>query len=123
VCTRYLTILVTEGDTFSMKSASVAELKARLSEYLAAVRRGEDVVVTDRGRPVARLTPLATDDDARLQALVRAAAVRPPRRRPDPARSGAAHAAHAAHAIRSPAVADPEGLLMRALLDERSEGR
>ncbi len=33
----------------------VRELKAKLSEYLAAAAAGEDIVVTDRGRPVARL--------------------------------------------------------------------
>jgi prevent-host-death family protein len=38
----------------------VRELKAKLSEYLAAAAAGEDVVVTDRGRPVARLVPFAS---------------------------------------------------------------
>jgi prevent-host-death family protein len=36
----------------------VRELKAKLSEYLGRVAAGEDVVVTDRGRPVARLVPV-----------------------------------------------------------------
>lgn len=35
-----------------MKKASVSELKASLSEYLARVKKGEEVVVTDRDRPV-----------------------------------------------------------------------
>jgi len=35
----------------------VAELKARLSSYLRAARRGETVTVYDRGTPVARLVP------------------------------------------------------------------
>lgn len=35
----------------------VRELKAKLSEYLAAAAAGEDVVVTDRGRPIVRLVP------------------------------------------------------------------
>jgi prevent-host-death family protein len=35
----------------------VAELKARLSMYLRAVRRGEAVIVYDRDTPVARLVP------------------------------------------------------------------
>lgn len=38
----------------------VKELKARLSEFLARVEGGEDLVVTDRGRPVARLVPFAS---------------------------------------------------------------
>ncbi len=36
----------------------MADLKARLSEYLRAVQAGAEVVVTDRGRPVARLVPV-----------------------------------------------------------------
>jgi prevent-host-death family protein len=35
----------------------VAELKARLSRYLRAARRGETVTVYDRDTPVARLVP------------------------------------------------------------------
>jgi prevent-host-death family protein len=38
----------------------VRELKAKLSEYLAAAAAGGDVVVTDRGRPVARLVPFGS---------------------------------------------------------------
>ena len=37
----------------------VAALKARLSEYLRAVRRGQQVVVYERDTPVARLVPYA----------------------------------------------------------------
>lgn len=40
-----------------MKRVKISELKARLSSYLAAVRRGETVVVTDRVTPVALLVP------------------------------------------------------------------
>jgi prevent-host-death family protein len=40
----------------------IRELKARLSSYVARARRGESVVVTDRGRPVARLQPVETDE-------------------------------------------------------------
>lgn len=35
----------------------VAELKARLSTYLRAARRGQEVTVYDRETPVARLVP------------------------------------------------------------------
>ncbi len=40
-----------------MKQARIAELKARLSEYLRAVRRGETVTVLDRDTPVAQIVP------------------------------------------------------------------
>ncbi|MEZ5294874.1 MAG: type II toxin-antitoxin system prevent-host-death family antitoxin [Ilumatobacteraceae bacterium] len=36
-------------------SVGVRELKANLSEYLARAAAGEDIVVTDRNRPVVRL--------------------------------------------------------------------
>lgn len=39
------------------KPVRVAALKARLSEYIRAARRGHPVVVYDRDTPVARLVP------------------------------------------------------------------
>jgi prevent-host-death family protein len=39
-----------------MTTVSVSELKAHLSRYLREVRRGGEVQVLDRGRPVAGLT-------------------------------------------------------------------
>jgi len=41
-----------------MKEVRIAELKARLSEYLRAVRRGETIAVLDRETPVARIVPV-----------------------------------------------------------------
>ena len=63
-----------------MKRASVAELKAKLSEYIARAKAGEEVVVTERGRPVARLVPVRAEaaTDARVQELVRAGLARAP---------------------------------------------
>jgi prevent-host-death family protein len=37
---------------------AVTELRAHLSEWLARVHRGEEIVVTERGIPVARLIAL-----------------------------------------------------------------
>lgn len=42
-----------------MSTASVSELKAKLSRYLREVRRGGEVEVLDQGAPVARLVPPA----------------------------------------------------------------
>jgi prevent-host-death family protein len=39
---------------------TVTDLRAHLSAWLTRARGGEDVVITDRGVPVARLTGLAT---------------------------------------------------------------
>ena len=41
-----------------MKTVRIAELKARLSEYLRAVRRGETIAVLDRETPVAQIVPV-----------------------------------------------------------------
>jgi prevent-host-death family protein len=40
-----------------MKTVGSRELKNRLGRYLALVGRGETIIVTDRGKPVARLVP------------------------------------------------------------------
>lgn len=39
------------------QSVGVRELKSSLSEHLRRVSAGESIVVTDRGKPVARLVP------------------------------------------------------------------
>jgi prevent-host-death family protein len=36
---------------------SASHLKARMGQYMRAVRAGEEVVVTDRDQPVAKLVP------------------------------------------------------------------
>jgi prevent-host-death family protein len=72
-----------------MKSASISEAKNRLSAYIDRVRRGETVLITDRGNPVARLAPLEPGSrpnrDARVAQLARAGilrlAAKPPLRR------------------------------------------
>jgi prevent-host-death family protein len=57
----------------------VRELKNGLSAYLARVKEGEEVVVTDRGKPVARLIPMDRSTD-RLAELIAAGLVTPARR-------------------------------------------
>jgi prevent-host-death family protein len=42
-----------------MIKVNVLEAKNRLSELLRAVQRGEEVVIANRGEPVARLVPAA----------------------------------------------------------------
>jgi prevent-host-death family protein len=74
---------------------TVTELRAHLSSWLERARNGDEVVITDRGVPVARLTGLATT--ATLERLTaggvigRPAAPRRPsasgRARPRPRRS------------------------------------
>jgi len=54
----------------------VRELHDRLSEHLERVEQGAEVVVTRRGRPIARLS--AVDGEDPLQDLVRRGLVTPP---------------------------------------------
>lgn len=48
-----------------MRAVGIKQLKDRLSEYIRLAEAGEVVLVTDRDRPVARLTP-ATEEDRKL---------------------------------------------------------
>ena len=45
----------------SHMDVGVRELKSKLSEYLHRAAAGEDIVVCDRGKPVARLTAYSTN--------------------------------------------------------------
>ena len=60
-----------------MTRVGVRTLKDHLSEYLRRAGEGERIVVTDRGEPLATLTPVAETDDVRWGwRLVREGAVR-----------------------------------------------
>lgn len=41
-----------------MAEAGIRDLRDHLSRHLARVRAGEDLLITDRGRPIARLVPV-----------------------------------------------------------------
>jgi prevent-host-death family protein len=45
--------------TMSKNAVRIAQLKARLSEYLRAVRKGRELTVYDRDQPIARVVPYA----------------------------------------------------------------
>jgi prevent-host-death family protein len=47
-----------------VKTATITEAKNQLSALIDRVRHGETVVITDRGRPVARLESVVTDASA-----------------------------------------------------------
>ncbi len=63
----------------TMKIVGVAEAKAKLSEYLAMVKEGDEVLITERGRPVAKIVKTEPMDEE-LERLVREGIVSPPRR-------------------------------------------
>ena len=54
-----------------MKTAAVAELKASLSRFLAGVKAGEEVLVTQRGKPIAKIVPIRTPRDEEERRLRR----------------------------------------------------
>ncbi len=41
-----------------MSKTSASQFKTKMGRYMKAVRAGEEVVITDRGEPVARLVPI-----------------------------------------------------------------
>ena len=67
-----------------MRSIGIAELKALLSETLARVKAGEEVLVTEHGRPIARLLPLSSASPAAAtQELIRGGQIKAPEKRLD----------------------------------------
>lgn len=61
-----------------MSTVGVRELRDGLSRYLAEVRTGQTVTVTDHGRPVARIVPV--DQPTALERLIAEGIVQPPKR-------------------------------------------
>lgn len=94
-------------------TARVSQLKASLSEYLARVKAGGEVVVTERGRPVARLVPVGLEEGAeweRLRKMERAGEVR--------LGSGGVPDEF----WRMSGIEDPKGEVRSAVMEERGEG-
>jgi prevent-host-death family protein len=50
-----------------MKQVRIAELKAKLSEHLRAVRRGETIAILDRETPVAQIVPIRPPSALRIR--------------------------------------------------------
>ena len=89
--------------------AGVAKVKARLSEYLARVRAGNDVLITEHERPIAKIVPVSSEREelAELerQGLIRVGTMKLPKGFLDLPRPKA------------------DASVTEALLDERREGR
>lgn len=55
-----------------MRSVALLEAKDTFSELVAEAGRGESIVITDEGRPVATLNPPPTEDArAKMQAAIK----------------------------------------------------
>ena len=96
-----------------MKIAAVSKLKAYLSEYLNQVKAGNEVLITDRGKPVARLVPILRmkttgESMTRLekQGLIKLGSGKLPK-----------------EFWSMPRPEDPNGMVLKALLEERETGR
>jgi prevent-host-death family protein len=95
-----------------MKTVTVSKLKASLSEYLRLVKAGDEVLVTERGRPVAKLVPAAGPAafpahlvEMEKQGLLKLGSGKLPK-----------------GFWNLPRPRDPEGLVRKAVLREREEG-
>jgi prevent-host-death family protein len=53
-----------------MINAGVKEIKNSLSRYLVRVKEGEDVIITERGKPVARIVRESKGDSSIRTALL-----------------------------------------------------
>jgi prevent-host-death family protein len=49
-----------------MTTVNVQNAKTNLSKLLASVARGDEVIISNRGKPVARLEPVITDKKRQL---------------------------------------------------------
>jgi len=97
-----------------MKYTAISKLKASLSHYLTMVKSGEEIVITDRGKPVAKIVPLKRDDlemPPHLKELERSGLIR--------FGSGVINKRF----WELPRPKDPKGLALNALLEEREEWR
>ncbi len=94
-----------------MKTATVSKLKASLSEYLRQVKAGEEVLVTERGRPIARIAPAVISHtlpkhlvEMQKQGLIKLGSEKLPK-----------------DFWCLPRPKDPKGLVVKAVLREREE--
>lgn len=95
------------------KAVKVSELKASLSRYLKRVKAGEEVLVTERGKPVAKLVPLPpgfAELPEHMQRMVLEG-----RLKLGPGLKGSKF-------WDMPRPADPEGWAVRYVLEERESG-
>jgi len=97
-----------------MKCTPVSELKATLSEHLARVKAGEEVIVLERGKPIAKIVPLPREASATSPHLTELARV-------GLARIGSGKLPPGFWKMPRPK--DRQGATRKALLQERAEAR
>jgi prevent-host-death family protein len=70
-----------------MATVGIKELKNKLTQYLRRTKQGEDIIVTERGKPIALIRPIRSakdvaDREARLAQLAAQGRVTLPTRPP-----------------------------------------
>jgi len=63
--------VTTDDHNLVMSKVGIADLKARLSEHLRRVRKGQTLVVLDRDTPVARIVPYDLESPLAVQRATR----------------------------------------------------
>ena len=53
------------------RKVGIRELKSRLSGYIREMKKGNTIVITERGTEVGRIIPTASSDEDRMHSLVR----------------------------------------------------
>ncbi len=97
-----------------MIQTNLSHAKKHLSELIARVAAGESVIVTKRGKPVARIEPIGTVDVGGDEAVVaELAALGLLRQPPDPG---------AERLVEPPVELDQGVSVLEALLEEREAG-
>lgn len=94
-----------------MKSAAVTKLKASLSKYLNWVKAGEEVLVIERGQPVAKIVPVEKGGPESLQEMEKQGLIK----------RGSGRLPKKLWQLVTPK--DAEGIGLKFLLEEREEGR
>lgn len=98
-----------------MANAAISDVKARLSHYLRVAQSGDEVTITDRGRPVARIVAIHTRSwPEHVVQLARDGAVVLPER--------PLTASHLRKLRSIPRPQDPQSTVRAAVTEERDEG-
>jgi prevent-host-death family protein len=65
-----------------MRVVNISVLKAKLSAHLEMVQNGEEVLVCDRNKPVARIIPCSAEDESeRERRLIARGVLVPPKKK------------------------------------------
>jgi len=65
-----------------MRTVNISDLKARLSAHIDMVKNGEEVLVCERNKPVARIIPCPVEDESeRERRLIARGVLVPPKKK------------------------------------------